>query len=709
MKRPIYFCTVLLFSYISLAQVHEELTVTYKDIRVHVIDRDGNPVKGLTGDQFILKERRQERERAYFEEVDLTQQVSESRITQEGNAEPTLIEDPVTVDRFIVLFLDSSHMTLANFKKSKNALLDFIESRMRESDFVKVVQTDRSFQHLTGFTKDKSHLRAKIEEATYQGGLRRDLLTAQRRINDLIEDWDTMAPDMRPAVETGINELIKEKARIKANYFRTYHLNMMSIANMLEHIKGAKSIFLFTGGGYLEFDSAVGHTQDDSDRLGRVLNNANATIYTLLFGSPNTLGGDGSNLNLSNQPPGFGRSLKYASTFPPQEQQVIIRSNTVVEDRAQLESAPMAASENTGGLYLKTYDDDKASDRLKKLDQVAAHYYRLGFVLENPQKRLNVKVQLKENQNGWTLRYGSIFEPDTPYLKLKKNDRDIAFKAMLIYGQIWRNDLDAEWDCHIFSRKGGGFRVSVMGAIPVEKQPSKGYELGFVALDKNQQLLDMTTMTLTNAPLNDGILDFYDVLLPETRPHSVRASIRNMDTGTLAFHQFALDQKAATSKEPSLSSILVATSKRQSLGLNHLRIAKDAEMAYDERQKARRNEDPFMMGENLFCPDVAPYRLGGGIMWFMFHIENPLDVKKQIQFLVKSKDGAFQAPGRIGSEFQEAGHSSHIQGILNTSNLPEGKYMLWVRVVYPDRPPIMGKAPFEIIETPQASHKSVKR
>ena len=700
--------------------VYEELTVTYKDVRVHVVDRDGNPVKGLTLADFILRERGAVQQPTYFEEVDLTSQVVESEVrvrNEGGQAKAVLEEAPETVDRFMVLFVDSSHMTPGNFRRVKRSINEFIETRVGERDFVKIVQFDNKFDHVTGFTKDRDILKQNVEDMVYQGRLRKEILRSQRSINNLIEEWDNIeVPDMRPSYELNINQLIQEKGRIKADFYRTFYLNMLSMGNMLEHIKGAKSIFLFTGGGYLETNPKFSNTADLADRLGRVMNRANATIYTMLFAASETLGGAGDNLNLKNTDPGFGRRLKTYSSFPPSDQFTDPAANTVMEDNRQLESAPSVAAESTGGLYLRTFNADDARDQLRKLNDVSRHYYRLGYALDDPERRVAVSIKLRDKQKGWKLLYGKTFEPETPYLELKKDEQDIAFKAMLLYGQNFRLDLDSNWSYELLSRENGGFRVPVVGSLKTKSLPENGFELGFAALNEKKEMLDLTTMRIKDVELENNRFNYYELLLTDAKPKYVRASIRDLDTGDISFFQLEVEEEVKSG--PHIPSLMMASADDgKALGLNHLRVLKNeeaiqqastlntkkskkklAQLALSDLDIARRDEDPFNMGDAFFNASVKPYEFTPGVQYFMFHVQEPIDAEGQIQFLVKSKTGYLQVPGRIGKKYLDDGHNLHVQGALNTSKLPEGEYSLFVRVVYKGKQPIMAGAPFKIVK-----------
>ena len=197
---------------------------------------------------------------------------------------------------------------------------------------------------------------------------------------------------------------------------------------------------------------------------------------------------------------------------------------------------------------------------------MSRHYYRLGFAVDNPRKSIKVKVRLKDKERGWQLLYGKQFEPNTPYLELKKDERDIAFRAMLLYGQVFRDDLEAEWDHHLFPRATGGYRVSLQGKIPAGAMPGKGYELGFAVLDEIKEPLDLTTTVLSELPEGGTTFRFYEVMLTEKRPKFLRASIRDLDTGDYSFRHFEIaDEPSVAVNKPRLSEIIMTAGEREAM------------------------------------------------------------------------------------------------------------------------------------------------
>ncbi len=684
---------LLLFPCLALAQVTEELRVVYKDIRVHIVDSDGAPVKGLTIDDFLIKENGKFREIGYFEEVNLKPEpgdpakpVAEIVAEAKDNKDPILDSPPQLANRYLVMFLDSSHMTKGVFDEVKTAVSNFIDENVTDQDYVKVVHMDKRLDHLSGFVKNKDQLKQAIGGAGYEGRMRRDLTRIQRSINDGIQEWDTVDESFRPGLEGGINADIREKARLKMLHYQTFYYNMLYVSRMLEHMRGPKSIYLFTSGSYLEFNSRFNATNDDADALGRSLNSANATVYTMLSKSTAPLEGGTRDFNLRNSSPDFALALNSFSEFPPNPTGLTeIAANTIVEDNDALESGPRAASDTTGGLYLSSYNAADIQRNLGRVDKVANHYYRIVYPLNNPDRITKIDIDLTDKQRGWKVLYGKEFERQLSYTELKRKERDVAFGAMMAYSQSYRNDLDAKLTHHLFARKGGGYVAPVLGETPIGEIPKKGFEFGFAALDENRELLDLTSAILTDIPPHSK-MNHYDVLLTDKPPRYIRASVRNMDTGDLTFYEMPVDpRKTAELAEARLSDVVLTDPKRveQNLGINHLRMMKGSmDDIGDLKNASRQEEDPFRFENRYFKPSVAPYDFEPGALLFMFHLENPVpDAKYQMQFLVQSPKGYHQAPGRLVKEWQPSNSQSiRFQGALNASKLPKGDYVLWIRL-----------------------------
>ena len=681
----------LLLPGLAFAQINEKITVIHKDIRVHVLDRNDEPVKGLTLNDFVLEENGKAQTVDYFEEVDNEPQFympDELYVAPEPN-EADAQPEPGKQYRYKILFVESSQMTPGNFTDVKAAIYRFIDQQALEDELIKIVHMDYKFNHVTGFTRNKNILKEAMGKMEFQGRLRRDLMRVQSRINDAIVDWD-LAPDReRGGYELGVNAFVREKARLKSDYYKSFYYNMFSLGNMLEYIRGPKTIYLLTSGSYLEVDSEYGGTVDFSEKLGRILNRADATIYTLLFKPTSPIGGAFSNLNLRNQPPNFAGMLVRYGEFPPDQFTTKVISNTIVEDNRQLETGPSDAAAQTGGLFVKSFGTSEIDKGIHKLEKVANHYYRLGYALKNPDKKVAVSIKLKDKESGWQLLYGKEFEPSSNYLKLPKDERDIAFKSMLLYSQSYRNDLDADWTDHVFARSEGGFRIPIIGRFSVKEPPKEGFEFGMVALDEHRDFLDMTSAILTAVPAS-GQIQFYDLLVTDQKPRYVRSSIRNLDNGDLSFHELEIrPEQVAAAKGPRLSEVLInSPDVSQALAINHIRFlnSNDSPKKQDEGQdvskaETRHVEDPFKIEDQYFKPTVEPYRFKGGPLWFMFHLENPGGAGFQVQFLVKSGQEVREVPGRIVKTWREPGGTVHYQGELNASMLAAGDYSLWIRAV----------------------------
>jgi len=675
---------ILLLGIQVMAQVNESMTITVREMRVHVVDRDGQPVRGLGPHQFTLSVQGNESDLSFFEEVDLQNPVQpDALVPQTVQEDYAFTVSDQVAKRNVVLFVDSSHLTKSNFDEVKTALREFTLNKLNPQDQVKLIHWDETLTQLTGFTQDREKTLMGLEEMPFVGRMRRELIKAQRAIDNEIKEWDVLEnPELRYSYENIINQLIRQKARLKADHYRSFYLNMLSVGVMLEAMDGPKSIFLFTGGSYLEVNANFGATQDLSERLGKVLNRANATIYTMLIKPTSPVGGRPP--YLQNQPPNFTNRFNQTTEFPPTETgSPDVALNTITEDNAQIETGPAAASDTTGGLFLKSYSESDLLGQLDQVQNVSSHYYRLAFATDNLKKGPKVTVKLKDKSSGWKLLYGSEFADTVPYLELPEEERAIALNAMLLYGGTYRDDLAIDWDAKVFENGSDGYRIAFMGQFEAQRAMSYGIEIGFLVLDAQKELLDLTTSEVTDLP-NPKNPTFYDVLFSKELPRYLRFYARDLKTGEYTFVEKEWVDSGKKKGATGLSDILMdQPAGNQIIALNQLNFVKQGKDEAPEMVVKRSKSDPFRMGEKIYAPAVAPYRFSPGVQGFMFHLENPSKPEEgsfEVQYLVQKDEGFLKVPGRVVASWVDPIGNIHFQGQIRTEDLKPGSYILHIRV-----------------------------
>lgn len=136
-------------------QFAETVEVVTVEIPVQVIS-DGEPLRGLTADNFEIFDGRKRQQITGFEMVDLQQEGSRSLPVQ---------EIPISARRHFVLLFDLTFADPSVVARSRHAALDLVEKEFHPSDVVAVATY--SHQHgpqlILGFTSDRRQLQIAVE------------------------------------------------------------------------------------------------------------------------------------------------------------------------------------------------------------------------------------------------------------------------------------------------------------------------------------------------------------------------------------------------------------------------------------------------------------------------------------------------------------------------------------------------------------------
>ncbi len=148
---------LIIFPVVVFAQKFEEqVTVSYVEVPVTVLGRDGAPVRGLTKGNFEIRDEGVKREIESFETVDFS------------SADVTKTISPLAAAsrRNFLLLFDLSYSRPQSVARAQNAARDFIVRSIGRRDLVSVgvVDVDRGFRFLTAFTTDRELLSAAIAD-----------------------------------------------------------------------------------------------------------------------------------------------------------------------------------------------------------------------------------------------------------------------------------------------------------------------------------------------------------------------------------------------------------------------------------------------------------------------------------------------------------------------------------------------------------------
>jgi VWFA-related protein len=264
-------CAALLAAVSAAAQMQESVNVHVVEVPVTVVDRDGQPVRGLTPANFELLDGGKKQAIASFDAIDFASYESLSSVSR---------LNPVARRNFLLLF-DLSFSSPASIAKAQLAARDFIARGAARRDLIGVatVDADRGFRLLTAFTTDRNLLTAAVADPRSFRGTD-PLQIAGTPIVDMIGMTN---PGEMPSgrIDEGammFKEMMKAQERLDDQFMRTRILRQFGalgeLAKTLRALPGRKQIIMFSEG----FDPRLvrgrdaGTTPEEREELEQIIN-----------------------------------------------------------------------------------------------------------------------------------------------------------------------------------------------------------------------------------------------------------------------------------------------------------------------------------------------------------------------------------------------------------------------------------------------------
>ncbi|MDJ0839436.1 MAG: VWA domain-containing protein [Acidobacteriota bacterium] len=754
-------------------EVQEKIKVVLREVRVHVLDKQGNPIRNLKKENFILEEEGAPQELTFFEETDVISSDAVSPQTDSfGNvANSNPLAEGVGKRRVIVLALDTSDMDRTDFDRVIDDLRGFIAG-FTDRDFVKIVQFDDKGRDLVPFTTDNDQLLEGLNLARFTGGLKRKLRALEReiaeeipgfaqaqsmvnRIDDAIiavdgrvkgelQNAKVQMENVRNEYALNIDNLVRQKEFLKAGYFRTYYLNMKFLARMLEPVDGPKQVYFLSGGVYLESGGYYKDTEDLAEDLAADLNQARVTVYSVfqptrkpntedlirtagatagldlgrylsgvLSGNTRVLTEDGEEIDLSQILGGLGSTApiinvnqlkqmpSLVAEFTNYTSDIRHAANPVVENNIHMVSGVQQIARDTGGIFARA-KNQSAVEALTKIHNASGHYYTLGYDLKTAteKNKSKIAVKVKDVPGKVVLRYGKEIAREQPYQKMEQDEREVAFKAELVFSQVRRMDLQSEWNYALYVGKDNTFRLPVTGTIQLPPGEREQCDIGFAALDAQRDPIDFTFTALERMPERDK-LEVYDVLICDRQPEFLRFMVKNPITGSTTIEEIRVSDPGTEIYGTHLSGVMMAVGDRTNVfPLNHIR-ASAARKVWEQQQTKKKKKggekdeedgweddprvanDPFAIDRHFFRPSATRSFTRPENIDVFFHFANFEDEVPflDLSMVLQTEDG-FKVPrfGMVNMNRQDK-TTLHYHYRIQSADLKPGSYRLWIKMI----------------------------
>ena len=229
---------------IAAAQVKESITVSYVELPVTVVDRGGNPIKGLTPANFEIIDDGQKRAVAGIDVIDFA--------SSESIAGTSPL-NPAARRNFLLVF-DLTFSNPLSIARAQKAARDFVTKTATRRDRIGVgtVDVNRGYRMLTSFTTDRTLVDDAIANpSTFRGSDPLELAN----VSPLAPETaiSTMGESSRDAeARQNMKEIMRGSDRMNDQYSRTRiekQMNLLAgLAKTLHAVSGQKHLVLLSEG-----------------------------------------------------------------------------------------------------------------------------------------------------------------------------------------------------------------------------------------------------------------------------------------------------------------------------------------------------------------------------------------------------------------------------------------------------------------------------
>ncbi len=490
----------------------ESVDVNVINIDVVVTDRRGNPVHGLTRDDFVIEENGEPQKITNFYEVRGRQILTADQKTQPA---PAAEEPAPTLRRKIIFFIDNLSMAPFNRNRVFKAMKQFVEETMQPGDEAMIATWNRSLNIRLPFNANPEQIIQTLDVIAGESALGLQRESDRRTVRSQIKGAQSYTEAIAVA---------RQYAQEMEHDLRTTVSGIDSLMSMVGGVEGRKVMVISSEGFdmqpgidmfyYLDdiapqqFGSSSGSGMlegmgfDAGYLLQGVAHEANAhgiTLYTIHAGG---LQGNASN------------SADQSEAVSFQVQQAALNNST---DALQL------LADMTGGAA--TVGTNNFRGGFQKIEHDLDSYYSLGYRAGTERVDRRRSIQVTTKKRGLTLRYRHSFVEQS--IGTEMTNRVIAN----LFHPSETNDLGVFMTTGIPVSAGDGtFHVSVDIHIPMDKLtilPQEdsyrgSFSVWVVAADPNTDMSDVTrkdnTVSLTK--------DQYDAIKDRSYVYSVDLLLR---------------------------------------------------------------------------------------------------------------------------------------------------------------------------------------
>ena len=228
-------------------QVKESVTVSVVEVPVTVVDRGGNPIRGLTRENFEITDEGKKREISSLDIIDF------SSVESVSQASPL---NPAARRNFLLVF-DLTFSSPNSIARAQQGARDFVTKMVEKRDRVGVatVDVDHGFRFLTAFTTDRNLVDAAIANPSTFRGNDPLQLAGMLPIQEMSTTTSPAAQKNgieKPDAAAEFNDMVRRAGKAEDQYNRQKidrQVNLLAgLTKALRAVRGQKHLVLLSEG-----------------------------------------------------------------------------------------------------------------------------------------------------------------------------------------------------------------------------------------------------------------------------------------------------------------------------------------------------------------------------------------------------------------------------------------------------------------------------
>lgn len=545
---------MLVFSLITLPGVAQEkgsvvteaARVVVIEVPVNVIGKDGNPVRGLTREDFELFDDNKKQTLSGFEVIDL------NAVAAPTAANPFPEGPPPAAQRNFFLVFDLSYSSATGVLRAREGAKAFVTTGLRPTDQAAVAtySIENGWKLLVNFTDDKKQLASAIEKLGLKSITANDPLSfivippsealgpagAAERSGGI--DAGAELQELKTLQKVASDDLARGRV---AELLRSFSV----MGRALDSIRGRKHIVYFSEGfdSRLVAGSSGAQAREDnaftqSEPTTNIAAEAAISGETWKIDSDSRFGSSATRGRLTEALAVFNRSDSVVHTV---DITGLSAEGDVVEKKASGKDALFTIASTTGGEFIRNANE--LGSQLQQLQERTGVIYLLAYQpkkLEKPGQFHNLRVKVKASGARVAARSG-YYEPK-PYRALSPIEK-VFSTGDLVTGGTQHQDIPARLLTAPFAAEGSLAQVPVILEIPGKAllagaaDGQIGIEIYAYASDAKGTMTDYLTQTMAldlskvRQQLEAGGIKFYGTLYLPPGSYTVRTLVRNATTG----------------------------------------------------------------------------------------------------------------------------------------------------------------------------------